>query len=208
MTAYDNFYVVITPAIIPVEVDIKPGSDPNGVNCNNEQGIISVAILSTPDFDATTVDHTTVRFGLSGTEAGVTHINKKTGEPKRHEEDANGDGATDIVFHFLYGDTGLTCSSAEGVLLGTTLGGQPIGGGDAVSTRAANPNLIMFPLKASLISFNRSGSTTLWNASNSLFLLLPDGIPWQLMGPSLLFSSTPGNSPRPESTFPHIPTPF
>lgn len=46
-----------------VDLDIKPGSDPNSINCNNnDKKAISVAILTTLDFDATTVDHTTVTF--------------------------------------------------------------------------------------------------------------------------------------------------
>lgn len=43
-------------------VDIKPGSDPNSINCNNEQEVITVAILTTEGFDANTVDHATVTF--------------------------------------------------------------------------------------------------------------------------------------------------
>ena len=45
-------------------------------------------LLSTPTFDATTVDHTTVTFG----DASETHVDKKTGVAKRHDEDVNGDG--------------------------------------------------------------------------------------------------------------------
>ena len=41
-----------------VEIDVKPGSDPNSINCTNNHGVIPVAILSSVDFDATTVDHT------------------------------------------------------------------------------------------------------------------------------------------------------
>jgi hypothetical protein len=40
---------------IPVLIDIKPGSDPNSINLGS-RGTVPVAILSTQDFDATTVD--------------------------------------------------------------------------------------------------------------------------------------------------------
>jgi len=111
-----------------VAIDVKPGSDPNSINCENGKGIIPVAILTTEDFDATTVDHTTATF--EG--ASETHVDKKSGEPRRHEEDVDGDGDTDLVFHFRLGDTGLTCSSTEGTLVGAIFDGQPIEGSDAV----------------------------------------------------------------------------
>jgi hypothetical protein len=116
------------PSCTNVYIDINPGSDPNSINCNNEKEIIAVAILTTDDFDATTVDHTTVTF--QG--ASETHVNKKTGEPRKHEEDVDGDGDTDLVFHFHNGDTNLTCESTEGILTGETSDGQAIGGRDAV----------------------------------------------------------------------------
>jgi hypothetical protein len=114
--------------IVEVEIDIKPGSDPNSINCNNPNEVITVAILTTDDFDATTVDHTTVTF--EG--ASETHTHPKTGEPLRHEEDVDGDGDIDLVFHFLQGDTDLTCESEEGVLMGETFDGDPVQGTDAV----------------------------------------------------------------------------
>jgi len=45
-----------------VSCDIKPGSDPNSINPKSK-GVIPVAILTTPDFDASTVDPTSVMFG-------------------------------------------------------------------------------------------------------------------------------------------------
>jgi len=115
-------------AMIEVDIDIKPGSDPNSINCNNEKGVIAVAILTTEDFDATAVDHTTVSF--EG--ASHAHVDKKSGEPRRHEEDVDGDGDTDLVFHFRLGDTDLTCDSIEGTLTGETFDPQAIEGTDAV----------------------------------------------------------------------------
>ena len=120
--------------VIPVEIDIKPGSDPNSINCNNHNGVISVAILTTQDFDATTVDHTTVTF--EG--ASERHVNKKSGEPKRHEEDVDDDGDTDLVLHFRPCDTVLDCSSTEGTLLGETFDGMAIEGADSVRMVGGN----------------------------------------------------------------------
>jgi len=118
----------LVPRIITVDIDIKPGSDPNSINCNNQKGVIAVAILTTDDFDAMTVDHTTVTF--EG--ASETHVDKKSGEPRRHEEDVDYDGDMDLVFHFRLGDTTLTCDSTEGTLTGETFDGQAIEGSDSV----------------------------------------------------------------------------
>jgi hypothetical protein len=113
---------------LKVDIDIKPGSDPNSINCNNEKNVITVAILTTEEFDATTVDHTTVSF--EG--ATETHVDKKSGEPRRHEEDVDYDGDIDLVFHFRLVDTDLACDFQEGTLTGETFDGQAIAGTDAV----------------------------------------------------------------------------
>ena len=113
---------------VSVPIDIKPGSDPNSINCNNDGGVIAVAILTTEDFDATTVDHTTVTF--EG--ASEMHVDQQSGEPRRHEEDVDYDGDMDLVLHFRLGDTSLTCASTEGTLTGETFDGKAIQGTDAV----------------------------------------------------------------------------
>ena len=59
--------------------------------------------MPTDDFEATTVDHTTVTF-----EGAIEmHVNKKTGVARRHEEDVDGGRDTDLVLHFRLGDTDL-----------------------------------------------------------------------------------------------------
>jgi hypothetical protein len=112
-----------------IEIDIRPGTYPNSIKCNKEKVVISVAILTTGDFDATTVDHTTVTF--EG--AGETHVDGGSGAPKRHETDVDEDGDIDLVFHFRSGETVLTCESTVGVLTGETFAGVPILGTDSVN---------------------------------------------------------------------------
>jgi predicted outer membrane repeat protein len=111
-----------------IDIDIKSGSGPNSINRQNANEIITVAILTTDAFDATIVDHRTVIF--EG--AGETHEDHKTSDPRRHEEDIDGDEDIDLVFHFRLGDTHLTCASPGASLWGETLSGQPILGVDWV----------------------------------------------------------------------------
>ncbi len=114
---------------ITVNIDIKPMGYPNSINCNNMNGLITVAILSDANFDATMVDHSSVYF------EGATeyHVNKKTNVPKRHVEDANMDGLLDLVLHFRMGDTNLDCSSTMGTLTGMLYSGWSINGWDSVN---------------------------------------------------------------------------
>ncbi|OGO37340.1 MAG: hypothetical protein A2W35_02600 [Chloroflexi bacterium RBG_16_57_11] len=105
-----------------VVIDIKPGSDPNSINCKNSKDIIPVAILTTDTFDSLTVDHTTVTF------EGAGEIHRVSGAPVRHEEDVDGDGDVDLVLHFRLGATTLTCDFTEGTLIGETFDGFAIEG--------------------------------------------------------------------------------
>jgi len=113
-----------------IQIDIKPGSDPNSINCNgaNQNEVIAVAILTTPDFDATTVNHITVAF--EG--ASETHIDKD-GVARRHVEDVDGDGDLDLVLHFRLGETNLDCDSTLALLTGELFGGVPVEGFDLVN---------------------------------------------------------------------------
>jgi hypothetical protein len=91
-----------------VGIDIMPGDDPNSFNCENRGKTIPVAILSTEDFAATTVDAESVRFGKTGTEASEVHRDDG-GNAERHVEEVNGDDRDDLLFHFRFRDTGFTC---------------------------------------------------------------------------------------------------
>ena len=107
-----------------VDIDIKPGSDPNSINPSN-RGVIPVAILTTEDFDATTVDADTVRFGPAG--AAKAH-------KQAHVRDADHDGDLDLVLHFPTQDTGIAEGDTEACLTGQTHGGVRIMGCDSVRT--------------------------------------------------------------------------
>jgi hypothetical protein len=115
---------VVTAAVIDVEIDIKPGSFPNSINPNSK-GVIPVAILTTGDFDATTVDASTVEFGPNG--AAIIHQNA-------HLEDVDGDGDIDMVLHFRTQDTGIAHGDTEASLSGETFDGVDILGTDSIRT--------------------------------------------------------------------------
>jgi len=149
--AFDNFRFPTTL----VDIDIKPGSWPNSINCRDGDGVITVAILTTDDFDAMTVDHRTVLF--EG--ASELHLDKRTGEPRRHEEDVDMDGDVDLVFHFSYQATTLTCSSTEGTLDGAMFGGGLIRGTDAVRSVPAPAMRLLFDNGYSSGPQNNYGNT-------------------------------------------------
>ncbi len=109
--------------VITVTVDIKPGSYPNSINVKSK-GVIPVAVLTDPNFDATTVDVSTLVFGPAGA------------QPKHngHIEDVDGDGDDDLMLHFNTQDTGIQCGETEATLSGATLGGQAIKGSDSINT--------------------------------------------------------------------------
>jgi len=119
-------------------IDILPGDEINIINCSRENGVIPVAILTTENFDATTIDHTTVRFGRFGNEAGEKHVHKKSGEVKRHENDVDDDGDMDLVFHFSPEKTGIKCGDEIAVMTGSDYNGQIYIGIDQILTTLKN----------------------------------------------------------------------
>ncbi len=106
---------------VEVDIDIKPGSDPNSIN-SKSMGLVPVAILSSDGFDATDVDVTTVTFGPG--QAVPVHSG--------HLEDVNGDGLIDMVVHFVQKETGLFPGDTEAALNGATNDGLEFCGMDAV----------------------------------------------------------------------------
>jgi hypothetical protein len=105
-----------------VGIDIKPGSDPNSINLGSN-GVVPVAILSSENFDATTVDPSTVT--LSG--AGV----KQKGN-SGSLEDVNGDGSLDLVVQVCTYQFTLEAGATEAVLNAYTYTGLPLTGSDVI----------------------------------------------------------------------------
>ncbi len=120
--------VVVSCGVLVVDIDIKPGSYPNAINLGSS-GVIPVAILSSGEFDAITVDPETV--ALAG--AGVA-VRGKGNRLLSHEEDVNADGLLDLVVQVETEnlDPG-QFQDGSAVLEGSTYDGQQITGTDEVT---------------------------------------------------------------------------
>jgi hypothetical protein len=112
---------------IQVDVDIKPGSDPNSINTKSK-GVIPVAILGSPSFDVTTIDVTTLDF--EG--APPAHDLTDPATYADHLLDVNLDGYLDLVSHYRVQETGLAPGDTSGTITGMTIGGVPLSGTDSV----------------------------------------------------------------------------
>ncbi len=115
--------------VLEVLMDVKPGDPENHVPCGSHaHGMVPVALLSTADFDALTVDHEAVRFGPAGAmEAHANHHGVI-----RHETDVDEDGRLDLLFHFRVDETGIQCGDTQVELVGLTFAGTTIRGIDAI----------------------------------------------------------------------------
>jgi hypothetical protein len=112
----DRFYEAPT---IPVSIDIKPGSDPNSINLKSK-GVVPVAVLTTEDFDASTVLPDTVLFADAAPLRWTT-------------EDVDGDGDDDLLFKFRTQELNLDQNSTAATLTGETSDAWRIEGTDAVN---------------------------------------------------------------------------
>jgi hypothetical protein len=127
-TAIDDFETSRV-IVIPVDIDIKPGDDPNCFN-NDGHGVIPVAILGTADFDVTTVDPSTVKLAS----LAVRAVGLK-GNLQALIEDVNEDGFDDLVVQIEDVDGAFTNGNGTATLTGNLkaeFGGTPILGTDEI----------------------------------------------------------------------------
>jgi hypothetical protein len=115
----DSVKITGDPVLIPVIIDIKPGSYPNSINLKSN-GVVPVAILTTADFDASAFDPGTAKF------ADASPIRWKM-------EDVDGDGDMDMLLHFNTQDLNLNGDSKEATLTGKTTDGKDIEAKDSVN---------------------------------------------------------------------------
>jgi hypothetical protein len=107
-----------------VPIDFSPGNSHNSVNPRTS-AMVTVAVVSTDYFDATTLVTDSVRFGKTGSEAEPQAI---------FSRDVNWDGEDDVLLHFRIRDTGLVCWDTMVVLTGSTNSGVPVTGYDFIYT--------------------------------------------------------------------------
>jgi hypothetical protein len=100
---------------------------------NDEQGNhrdlkpISVAIMSSPHFDALTIDQKSLKFGATGSERSLLRCRSKG-------KDVNHDGLKDLVCDFDPVIAGFKVGDVQGFLKGTTVKGEGIEGSAALRT--------------------------------------------------------------------------
>lgn len=116
----------IDPGQIAVEIDIKPGSFPNPINTRTNKGKIPVAIFSTAQVDARSVDPATL--SLSGSNPGAS------GVAQHHFEYVNDDDLLDLLVHFENSFDGIVSGDVWGFVTGSTFVGADIHGSDSVKT--------------------------------------------------------------------------
>jgi len=107
-----------------LNIDIKPGSDPNCFNSNGH-GVIPVAILGSADFDVSTIDPSTVLL-----DSQAVRVKGKSGN-WGSLEDVNGDGFDDLVVQIL--DDGIyTPGNTIGVVTAQSYAGVEFRGQDTI----------------------------------------------------------------------------
>jgi hypothetical protein len=115
---------VIVGSPVAVQIDIRPGTFPNRVNpADNRQ--IPVAVITTEEFDASTIDPVSVRFGPAGAPAsdGLGQL-----------IDVDNDNDLDLLLSFRMQETGIQCEDTSAPLTGATFEGQMIEGSDTILT--------------------------------------------------------------------------
>jgi hypothetical protein len=102
------------PPPAPVSIDIKPGNAQNKVKLSS-QGVLAVAVLTTPDFDASQFAPEMAHLNDANTamEASCTGASAL----RWSLDDENGDGRLDLVFFFKIQDLNLTVNSTAATLM-------------------------------------------------------------------------------------------
>jgi len=108
-----------------VPIMVKPGESTPAINTAS-RGRTSVAILSTPSFDAArAVDRSSLSFGKTGLEQTLVSCDDVV-------RDVNSDGLPDLICGFVTEATALGPTDTSAVLRGRTLAGMPVRGTDDV----------------------------------------------------------------------------
>jgi len=119
---------------VTVNIDIKPGSDPNSINPKSK-GMLPIAILGN-GLDVTQIDPVTIN--INGVTLATRAPKRKNKPPKLafSYEDVNGDGILDMVVFFRVQDLAnaglLVKTTTQLTLTGALNDGTPITGTDSI----------------------------------------------------------------------------
>jgi hypothetical protein len=124
-------------SLVDIILKLTQGEGTRNINLKS-QGKIAAAVLSVDgEFDATTIDPTTVTLG-DGADPDAHVAGNKHGKLMVSWPDLNEDGLNDALFHFNTQDlvaAGLTAETTELVLHGMTTDGVEFTGTDAVAVK-------------------------------------------------------------------------
>jgi hypothetical protein len=112
-----------------VHIDVKYGSDPNGINPNSN-GNIPVTVFGSDEFDVRDIDLSTMRFGPADVVADGGGASLDHGD----YTDQDGDGDEDFVGHFLTRETGIEMGDTVLWLYFETADGTAFVGCDSAKT--------------------------------------------------------------------------
>ena len=115
---------------IPVKIEIKPPSTPPVSINPRSEGVTPVAILGSANFQVSSIDPASLRFGPGGSTPSTNQV---------HFEDVNGDGFMDLVAQFPTQKIGVRCNDAALFMNGKTTSGTAIQGSEELQTVGCKP---------------------------------------------------------------------
>ena len=115
------------PAVVEVEMDVRPGRYPNKINLSRKKNLW-ISLLTDESFDATTIDPYSVRIGNAG--AGINRNPRFV--------DTDGDGDNDLKLRFKVSEIGIACGDIELSVIAATFDGTEITATDSIVTKGCN----------------------------------------------------------------------
>jgi hypothetical protein len=109
---------------LKVTIDVKPGDEKVTIEPERE-GMVPILIVSTPQFNAATVDADSIRVGPEGTEASIF---------RSMLEDVDKDGDVDRMILVRVRDMRVKCGNKIIKVTGKTVQGRSFEGSDTVTT--------------------------------------------------------------------------
>ena len=118
--SFDNIDITASILVRNIDIDIKPGSDPNSINLCGA-GVIPVAIFGSDDFLVSDIVISTLRLG-DGTPGSGSEVKMvgKSGKELCSTEDVDFDGYDDLVCKFVTVDLNLAGGAIDATVLGST----------------------------------------------------------------------------------------